>query len=150
MSQVRLTPFGWRGRAVQFVLCGWLGFLGCACSGGISRQEVHPARGKVLFEGKPVVGALIQFHPVDNSSPNAPRPRARSGTDGTFEVSTYAAGDGAPAGRYLVTVSLQSGEEDDRPKSAALPLRYAQTETSDLRIGIRPGTNELQPFVMKK
>ncbi|HMP61246.1 MAG TPA: protein kinase [Gemmatales bacterium] len=61
---------------------------------------VH-ARGKVTFEGKPVAGAKIVFHPV---APTVPRASAITAEDGTFALTTFMKDDGAYPGKYVVTI----------------------------------------------
>ena len=68
--------------------------LGAACSG---RKTVYPVTGKVLFEGRPAAGAVVQFHPQDKADSNAVAPLGQVGADGTFRLTTYAHEDGAPA-----------------------------------------------------
>jgi hypothetical protein len=76
---------------------------------------LYPVRGKVLFEGQPARGATLVLHPLGNSGANAIMPRAFVDRDGGFEVFTYAAGDGAPAGEYAVTVLGRIGPGPGAP-----------------------------------
>src|SRR5262249_13078417 len=109
--------------------------LVAGCSDG--RRPVFPVRGKVLFEERPTPDALVIFHPLDDPDPNAPRPIARVGADGSFSPTTYTTNDGAPAGRYAVTVTWveerdnqNAPKEDQRPARNRLPDRYGRAETS--------------------
>jgi hypothetical protein len=65
---------------------------------------LYPVHGRVLLDGKPMVGAMIILHPVGDVGLNGLKPRALADADGWFKVYTYAIGDGAPAGQYAVTV----------------------------------------------
>ena len=128
-----------------------LALVGC----GSSQNPVHPVRGKVLFEGKPVPHALVVLHPTEDAGGHAPRPRAQVGEDGSFSVGTFAGNDGAPAGDYAVTVqwfltSAKKGVDSDAPPTNRLPVRYAAASTSGLRVRIEPGDNELPPLHLKK
>src|SRR5436309_2545576 len=82
--------------------------LFCCCAPGCSKHSdhlaVHPVQGKVLFEGKPIGGALVVLHPLDAGPAQAVRPVAYTKEDGSFAVATYDAGDGAPSGKYVATV----------------------------------------------
>jgi hypothetical protein len=81
------------------------------------------------------------------------KPRGQVEADGTFTLTTYEAGDGAPAGEYQVTVEwwLASGKPgDDRPPANRLPARYARAETSKLTARIEPGTNRLAAIELKR
>src|SRR5437870_521007 len=90
---------------------GWLlPVVAVVCAGcSKSGPTLYPVRGKILFEGQPVRGATLVLHPLGNSDPNAIKPRAFVDREGAFEVFTYAAGDGAPAGEYAVTVVGRMG-----------------------------------------
>jgi hypothetical protein len=66
----------------------------------------------VLFEGRPARGALVVFHPLDDPRPKAVKPRATVGRDGNFDLFTYSASDGAPAGNYAVSVVWNMRGED--------------------------------------
>ena len=135
--------------------CGWaLSVVMLAGCGG-SQTPVHPVRGKVLFEGKPVPHALVVLHPVEGADDQAPRPRAQVEDDGSFSVGTFAGRDGAPAGEYAVTVqwwltSATKGVDSDAPPTNRLPVRYATSSTSGLRVRVEPGDNELPPLHLKK
>lgn len=117
---------------------------------------VHPARGNVLFRGKPVAGGAIYLHAVQSASQAFPKPHARIAADGTFQLSTYRENDGAPPGEYTVTVSWrvpvnkqaadELKEEDWDQGREQLPARYQNPQKSGLRITITPGQNELPPL----
>jgi hypothetical protein len=119
------------------------------CSKG-DQQAVHPVRGHIEYDGKPVPHAFVVLHPVRVAGKEFPKPRAKVAEDGSFVVETYAAKDGAPVGEYLVTVEwfLSSakageGESDDLPARNYLPQRYAKAETSGLRVSVQAGKNEI-------
>jgi hypothetical protein len=120
--------------------------LGCGSNEDAAPGRPIPVKGKVLLEGKPVSGAIVVFHPQDGADPKAPRPQARTGSDGTFTLSTFKPHDGALAGRYAVTVLWQDGEEGTN----LLPARYASPKTSGLRAEIKEGTTELPPFPLQR
>jgi hypothetical protein len=124
----------------------------CYACGRSDRKVVVPVEGKVLFESRPAQYALVVFHPVGGSE-NEPRPSGRVGADGTFTLTTYDAGDGAPPGEYTVTVEwwLTTGSSNnpsgyDRPPVNRLPPRYGKAETSGLRVRITDGKTSLPPF----
>src|SRR5215475_11519546 len=85
---------------------GGVCLLACLCSACAKsdRTSVYPARGQVLFEGEPTPHALVVLHPVSAENKETPRPQGKVDADGAFTLSTYDAGDGAPAGEYVVTV----------------------------------------------
>ena len=138
----------------------------CSCAG--KARPLYPVHGRVFFEDQPMARALIVFHPLDD--PDAIKPRAHSEADGSFVTYTYAADDGAPAGDYAVTIVWKAKKKDKsapRPTSkqmkkaektaklagkydADFPARYQDPNTSGLRVHVREGTNELEPFYLGK
>lgn len=123
-----------------------------AASGcGSNEPKLHPASGKILIDNTPPEHATVVFHPASGGDPDRPKPHGKVAADGTFTLTTYAAGDGAPAGDYLVTVELwlTTGRGDEGPKSR-LPTKFAKPETSGLKATIAEGPNELQTFVLKR
>jgi hypothetical protein len=75
--------------------------LGC---GGRGPKPVYPVTGEVFYQGKePCAGALVVLHPA-GAATAVDRPNATVREDGTFRLSTFAEGDGAPAGEYGVTI----------------------------------------------
>src|SRR5262245_41415792 len=80
-----------------------LGLCAAGC-GSDGRKPVFPVSGKVTWDGRPARGATVVFHPVTDNGPDAVRPRGKVNADGSLEVTTYAAKDGAPAGEYKLTV----------------------------------------------
>jgi hypothetical protein len=124
----------------------------CSACARSDRKPVYPVQGRVLFEGKPVAGAQVILHPLGGDDRVYPvRPLGQVGEDGTFRLTTYDAGDGAPEGSYAVTVSLlkkPAGAEGDLSRNV-LPPRYANPQTSPLRADVTRGGNELAPFQLK-
>jgi hypothetical protein len=135
---LRLSPFA-------LVLAGAL--LGTGCG----QRDAYPVRGRVLYEGKPAVGAVVFLHPVDLSEPTRSRPSGRVGKDGSFSISTPNLGDGAKPGEYLVTVvwRAEAGPGDSEEDEDLLPARYLDPKTSGLRITVKAGANDLEPFDLR-
>lgn len=106
--------------------------------------DVHPVTGRLLLNDGYPEGALVVFHPLSPRMTSHPRATVRA--DGTFDVSTFAEGDGAPVGDYLVTaVWHKAGLKDGKPvlTSNRLPARYSQPETSGWKLSVGPGVNQL-------
>ncbi len=70
------------------------------------KPRVYAVEGIVLFEGKPAEGARVTLYPM-NSKRDRYFPTGKVGPDGTFKLTTYRTDDGAPAGRYMVTIARQ-------------------------------------------
>ncbi len=72
--------------------------------GGDRTPKTYIASGTVKSRGQSCGGALVVFHPTDKGRENDPKPVATVKDDGTFTLSTFGEGDGAPAGEYVVTI----------------------------------------------
>jgi hypothetical protein len=106
-------------------------------------------QGKVFYQGKPAEGAQIAFIPLENAGPKTPRPGAIVKSDGSFRLSTFVSYDGAPAGRYAVTVIYRSAQrkvDDENRGPDLLRGRYADPNTTPLKIDVKRGSNNLEPF----
>lgn len=121
-------------------LCDVVLLLLVTIAGGCGKEPgpvCHPVRGQVTYDGKPLPEAQIVFHRQGDWPPGSPRPIARADGQGSFAMTTWHTGDGAPVGNYAVTIELREprlrGEETIRDGRNLLPSRYARPTTSDLR-----------------
>lgn len=92
------------------------------------------------------VGALVQFHSLGGKvDERDSRPWGKVREDGTFALSTYETGTGAPPGTYAITVTWPTDPKvpfsPDRLKS-----RYSRPEQSEWRATIKEGKNEIPPI----
>jgi hypothetical protein len=116
--------------------------------GGCGRGErltVYPVQGKVLVVGIPAGNASVFFYPCDPTQQRIST--ATTASDGTFWLTTFVSGDGAPEGEYDVTVvwpdySIPRDECAD-PLHDRLKLRYADRKKTELHATIRPRKNEV-------
>jgi hypothetical protein len=134
----RLTALGLVGVAVASTSCSQ-----------DKRVPVFPVTGQVSFAGKPTPRALLVFHPVIESSL---RPLGTVDEDGTFTLTTYEQGDGAPAGDYTVTVEwrrLATINDDQRPPNK-LPARYSNPKSSGITARVSEGDNVLPPMQLTR
>jgi hypothetical protein len=109
------------------------------------RLDVYPVEGKLFVSGMPADNASICFYPCDPTQQRIPV--AITAPDGTFRLTTLRSGDGAPEGRYDVTVmwpdySIPRDECVD-PLHDRLKLQYADRNKTELHATIRPGKNEV-------
>src|SRR5262245_24349080 len=78
---------------------------------GDGKPTAVKATGKVMFKKTtPAAGALVVFHPADpvREKEIGGKPFAKVREDGTFSLTTYQEGDGAPEGDYGVTVDWRA------------------------------------------
>jgi hypothetical protein len=113
-----------------------------ACSSG--RKAVHPVRGQILVDGKPAAQAQVLFHPAEKDTDQL-QPAGQTDDEGYFNLTSYVNSDGAPAGDYTVTVTwfrvFRRGDEAIRQN--VLPRRYAVPDSSQLKVTVNKGKNEL-------
>jgi hypothetical protein len=120
------------------------------CSGSEPKVTTFPVSGSVLIDKKPGEQAMVVFHPVGSTAKEAPKPRGKVQSDGSFHLTTYAENDGAPAGDYQVTVELWlAGRPDEGPVSK-LPAKLAKAESSGLKATVKSETNQLTPFEISR
>jgi hypothetical protein len=129
-----------------------IALVGCGKSSA-DRVPVIPVEGAVTFEGKPLPGALIVLHPKTGSTSAAPTPRAQVEKDGSFRFTTYEAGDGAPPGDYVATISWyklvgQAGDQKAGPN--VLPPKYSNPKMSKWEIRVADAATRLPPVQLRR
>ncbi|MBX9789434.1 MAG: hypothetical protein K2Y37_11010 [Pirellulales bacterium] len=127
---------------------------GSGCSKVAPRIETYPTEGKIVFQGKPPVGANLVLHPVGEDAAKLPRPQAVVEKDGTFKLTTYEKQDGAPVGKYKVSIywykpTTKNGEVDLGKN--LLPEVYADPAKSGLEVEVTASAiNQLKPMTLKR
>jgi hypothetical protein len=146
-KSARQSPTGFRWAWLAPVLT-----LAAGCGGGETRVERFPASGMVRVDGKPAGGVQVMLHPADGIGDlDALKPTATSDAEGAFQVGTYGKGDGAPAGRYKVTLYLPaSPPTGSNSPDDLLGGRYLDPATSPLEATIGAEQNRLGPFEVSK
>lgn len=102
------------------------------CSGG--DRELIDVQGKITFQGKPVVGAVLSFVPSDVGMGVTQRPAtAITDSEGVYRLKAYRDEFGMPPGTYRVSVLCYEGSMAD-PESVRylVPQEYSKAETSGL------------------
>lgn len=104
-----------------------------------------PVEGSLTIDGKPAEGAQVILHPADgrNFDQRGARPTGRVASDGTFQVTTYHAGDGAPAGRYVVTIFWAVDPDSLEPSPDRLKGRFLDPARSTLNAEIKAAATKL-------
>lgn len=114
--------------AATFVLTA----SGCGGSGGAT----EPVTGKVTFkDGSPVAGGTIVFADVveNSSSIGYIQP------DGSYTLGTFDEADGAPMGKYKVTII---GDSEYGEKSA-VDARFGLQDNTPLEAEVKAGDNKI-------
>lgn len=123
--------------------CGLFFLLLAGCSQQDTRVPTYPVRGRVTVDGQPPGSALqIECHPVAGMDTRNPTiSRTESDEAGNFKISTYAAGDGVPAGDYVLTVTWLTFNLMSRDYTGPDKLngRYADAKMSELKVTVMPG-----------
>ena len=114
------------------------------------RPDTYPASGRVLYEGEPVVDAIVVFHTTVAATGYSYSAVASTDEEGRFWLRTFNDGYGAAAGRHQITVQkmvptgriIEGTAYDGGPNFpgfpgesemvSALPERFADTTTSGL------------------
>ena len=123
------------------------------CGGSADRAPTYPARGQVLWEGKPLAGALVALHPLTSAGDQTLPARAETDEQGKFVLGTYDSEDGVPAGEYVVTVhwhQLQKNGESFEPGPDVVPAQFSVRAQSELKVRIAAGENQLPPFDLRR
>jgi hypothetical protein len=138
--------------ALAILLCAGCGKNHTGIKG--AKLAVFPVKGKLTIDGHPMAGARLLFNPTKDFPAGSAqvRPQATVDADGTFEVSTYGKGDGAPEGEYRVSVSwkpdegghLSSEQRSDEDEKA--PESVRRPKSSKLRAKVVQGQTELPPW----
>ncbi len=131
------------------VIKGGMLVLGLALCVGCGDRGRAPVQGRVTFEGEIVTEGVVYF--VPESGPSA---SGMISEEGTYQLSTHSAGDGAIVGPHQVYLSgpptdlgnytlddyaaNKAPEDQARP---AFPQKYLSPQTSGLRFEVKPGSN---------
>jgi hypothetical protein len=141
------------------VLTGALLLTSAGCGSKVpDRLPVFPTTGQVKIQGQSASGAFVVLHPhgMPGKGPDGVvvRPHGVVHSDGTFELTSYETGDGAPAGEYSVTLELRKVVKypsgDSGPGPNLVPKKFTKPETSTIIVQIAHGRNELKPIVLKE
>lgn len=125
------------------------------------RPDTYPASGRVLYEGEPVVDAIVVFHTTVEATGYSYSAVASTDEEGRFWLRTFNDGYGAAAGRHQITVQKMvptgriiegtayeggpdfPGFPGEPEMVSALPERFADTTTSGLFTTVtKDGPNE--------
>ena len=142
-------------RHSSITVVGLLAVVGLmACSGCRAKHpETAPVSGHITFQGKPVVEGTITFQPAHG------RPAMGTiGADGSYRLTTFENGDGAPPGKYTVTIEARHVTAPPAPKSMKdevnvpfgktkiewlVPEKYSRLDSTPLNAEVVRGPNTI-------
>ncbi|MFZ9792224.1 MAG: hypothetical protein ACO3GX_10210 [Gemmataceae bacterium] len=117
---------------------------GCASERGPIKFPTFNVTGQVNYDGKPAENVQVYLFPL--AAPTMPdipsNPRAISGKDGRFEISTYEEKDGAPAGKYQILMIWPDEKPNEEEKKDRFMGWYGPAY-SQLEVMVKEGENTL-------
>ncbi len=129
-----------------------LGILlsGCGDDNVVPNVTKHPVTGKVLLaNGQPLTGGRVVFVPSGGKS--VLQASGNIGSDGSYKLETSADADGASEGDYRVRIEPPSAEGTvgKKTKVTIFNTKYLDEETSELKVSVKAGTNDVPTFQLK-
>ena len=123
-----------------------LTFSGCS----EKRVPVYPVAGKVTYKGQPPVGASVVLHPAKSGDTSDVTPTGTVKDDGSFAITSYEPGDGAPQGEYVATIEWYKYQKDlGGAGPNVIPSKYVSAKTSPVKVSVSGGPAQIAPIVIK-
>jgi hypothetical protein len=121
---------------------------------GCGEKGLHvvPVSGKVVVQGQPAAGAQVVLHPVGAKVDQTFSAVGKVQDDGTFKISAFGNGDGAPPGEYVATVQwfkLVQNDGGAGPGPNVIPRDYGDPARSPFKVTIKNAPTVLDPFEVK-
>jgi len=114
-------------------------------------EATYRVNGTIMdARGNPAVGAVVVFRPLADGSTDAVRPSAVVDEQGAYRLTTYRAGDGAPAGDYAITVIWPSPRRTPFEAGGGDRLRgeFARVTESSLRMTVSRQPEQTAPPIV--
>jgi hypothetical protein len=124
-----------------------LSLLFAVLSGCDSRPETFLVHGMVIYpDGKPLTEGTVEFETLHLKKPITATGEINE--DGTFQIGTFEANDGAIAGTHRVAViaDFEIGTGVERPGLLPPPMldpKFSDFRTSTLEFEIKPSPNNI-------
>jgi len=120
------------------------------CAEKKAEPEVVPVTGKVLLDGEPLEFGTVTFQPLRGQPA-----KGEIQPDGTFELSTFAPGDGAPVGKHQVRITCYESQRPGAEQNtnaetlgeSLIPEKYLNFATSGIEVSVVSGGNK--PFLFQ-
>ncbi len=142
----RMTPTSRGASAFLPMILGCL-MVGCGPSRDPNLPATATVRGQVLYNGQPFTQGTVTFHPSGEGNPGV----SRLDAEGRFSLSTYGSDDGAVIGEHVVTIDVPPPlDGEDSSQAATIPAKYANVDTSPLKVTIPEGGDDTLELVIEK
>ncbi len=111
------------------------------CGPGVDLEKTVTANGTLTYQGKPLEGYKIVFHPLEERQGAT----AESGQGGAFTLGTNEPGDGAAPGKHRVSVNFIAEKMEGEPgretflkltPKVKIPGKYQNPDTSGIEIEV--------------
>lgn len=135
---------------ILLLMCLGLAMVGCGPTGMTPEEKLerllddikttYPVKGEVTIDGAPQKDIWVYLVPKGSKLPKGEQPAQRGLTkeDGTFAITTYIEGDGAPAGDYVICIEKlryrQTGSSWVGPDQ--LGKKYSDPEKSEFTVTV--------------
>lgn len=111
-------------------------------------KSIYPVRGQIVdADGKPITelkGGAVEFDGAGSGT----SANSSISADGTFQLTTSSAGDGAHIGNHRVAITrAYLGPEN--PVPPVIETRYDKFETSGLEVTVEPKNNDVKLTVQR-
>ena len=136
------------GSRCLIVVCMCISLACASCGSAVkdpNRKPVVKVSGKVLLDGKPVKGIGVEFHPIQPDKMALVESKGITDATGAFQMMTYATGDGAPKGDYVVTFEMTDG----RLAPDKLKNLYNNPLESQFKVTVSDKPVKLEPYDLK-
>ncbi len=129
-------------------VAAFLGLFVMGCGGGTPKPV--KVSGSILVNNQAADGALVRLWPVDEAT-NPTKPLGYVQPDGSFQLTSLAENDGAPPGRYKVTVEWRPKKKSQMQPDGPDKLngRYADPKASKIEVTVNESETTLEPIQLK-
>ena len=116
-----------------------------ACLVGCGESKTSPVNGRVKLKDGSDVSVLKGYSLTFESEGGKSSSVGEVNADGTFQLSTFGANDGAVPGKYRVAINpLINPNPDKPPTKSKLSAKYENLESSGLTVEVKPGQNNIE------
>ena len=122
---------------LAIVACSLVFLPGWGCDGGGTPHlgKTVPVKGRITYQGKPLIRGSVTFEPEDSGR----EAEGKIGPDGTFILTTFKEGDGAMPGVHRVKVG--NGAVGPSLKDA-MPTKRKNPRDSTVTVEVVEGKTE--------